>query len=240
MASDDDQKRIADGLFGTTPRALGSYFRPYNSLVVRGDLCVLQVEYGQSAPARPITHDDILEAATLLRRDPTLTLGRVSVQLSAQRGTACETEQTRLLVSVRAMLMLDPTGPVDTWQLSEPFVDFVSRCFPKSAELSAAAKSAMEKKRSMKAWKLRARFRLSFKGTDNFARHLLLDLSDPDEPTLYIFHYTAFLKAQLDRLKREGFEKDSEPSATLKRHVHNHVFLFRPPLASSSTPSNRP
>jgi hypothetical protein len=58
------------------------------------------------------------------------------------------------------------------------------------------------------------------KGTDNLARHLLLDPSHPDGPTLYIFQYTAFLKAQLDRLRQQNFHKDSDTLACLKMHVH--------------------
>jgi len=69
----------------------------------------------------------------------------------------------------------------------------------------------------MKAWKLRARFRLSFKGTDNLARHLLLDPLHPDGPTLYIFHYTVFLKAHMDRLGQQNSQaNDSDMLACLK------------------------
>jgi hypothetical protein len=247
MASDHDRKRIAAELFRTTPPALGFYFRLYDSLIVRNDVYALQIEEPEPAqfPARSITHNDILEAAAVLRRDPTLTLDQASEQLRPPRpppGTARSIELSRItiLASVQAMVMLDPTGPVDRWQPSEPFIDFVSRCFPKLAGLaeSAAAKSALENQRSMKAWKLRARFRLSLKGTDNLARHLLLDLSHPDEPALFIFHYTAFLKVQLERLQREGFQKDSEPLASLKRYVYLQSSLSRPP--SCCTASHRP
>ena len=225
MASDNDRERVAAELFGTNPPALGFYFRVYDSLLARREDYVLgfeDSEPGNRTRTRPITHSDVLEVAAVLRRDPTLTLDQASEQLRTQPGAIRLTQQLRLkmLVSAQALFMLDFTGPVDTWQPNERFVDFVSRCFPKTAGFSAAAKSALENQKSMKAWKLRARFRLSFKGTDNLARHLLLDPSHPDGPTLYIFHYTAFLKAQLDRLKQQKFHKDSDILACLERHVH--------------------
>ncbi|KAK4172175.1 hypothetical protein QBC36DRAFT_390612 [Triangularia setosa] len=225
MASNSDRKRVAAELFDTTPLALGFYFRVYDSLLARGGEYVLEVEeseLGNRTPTRPISHSDVFEVAAVLRRDPTLTLNQASEQLRTQTrtqsGTICLTQQLNytMRVSAQALLMLDFTEPVDTWEPSERFVDFVSRCIPKKAGFSAVAKSALENQRSMKAWKLRARFRLSFKGTDNLARHLLLDPSHPDGPTLYIFHYTAFLKAQLDRLRQQNFHKDSDTLACLK------------------------
>jgi hypothetical protein len=241
MASDNDRKRVAAELFGTIPPALGSYFRVYDSLLARRENFVLDFEEskpGNRTPNRLITQSDVLEVATVLRRDPTLTLNQASEQLRIQPGTIRLPQQLRLtiLVSAQVLLMLDFTGPMDTWQPSERFVDFVSRCIPKTAGFSAAAKSALENQRSMKAWKLRARFRLSFKGTDNLARHLFLDPSHPDGPSLYIFHYTAFLKTQLDRLRQQNFHKDSDTLACLKRYVHIISFpsvpLFGPVLVA--------
>ncbi|KAL2128568.1 hypothetical protein VTI74DRAFT_9009 [Chaetomium olivicolor] len=221
VRSETERERVAAGLFGTTPPALGSYFRVYDSLIARTDVYVLQIESpesGQWDPVKAITHDEILDAADILRGNPTLTFDQATERLQARRGTARSAQQSRLamLVSVRAMLMVDCTGLVDGWQPSERFVDFVSRYFPQTAVPSAAARSAMENQTSMKAWKLRARFRLVFKATDNLARHLLLDPSHPDGPALYVFHYTAFLKTQLDRLKREGSQKDSDILTSLK------------------------
>ncbi len=225
MACDDDRKRVAAELFGTNPPDLGLYFRVFDSLLARRGDYVLQFEDpepGDRIPPTPITHDDVLEVAAVLRRDPTLTLDQASEQLKTQPGTVRPTQQLRttMLVSAQALLMLDFTEPMDAWQPNERFVDFVSRRIPKAGGFSAAAKLAIENQRSMKAWKLRARFRLSFKGTDDLASHLLLDSSHPDGPTLYIFHYTAFLKAQLGRLRQQNFQKDSDILACLKMYVY--------------------
>jgi hypothetical protein len=223
MTGDTYRARIASELFGSAPLSLGSYFAVYDNLIARSDGHALQIEEPEPEHTKTVTHADILLAAEILRRDPTLTLDQASEELGRRLSTACSTRQLTLtiLTSVRAMLMLDCTAPGDGWQPTERFVDFASRCFPKTTTVSAALKQAMADQKSMKAWKLRARCNLSFRGTENLARHLLLDPVHPGGPTLYLFHYAAFIKAQLDRLKREGFDKEADVPACLARHVMN-------------------
>jgi hypothetical protein len=222
-------------LFGSLPRALGSYFRVYDNLIARSDVYVLQIEEPEFEHTNPITHDDIILAAEILRSNPTLNLDQASEQLGLRRSTSCSTRQLKLaiLLSVRAMLMLDCTAQRSAWESSERFVDFASRCFPKAATISVAVRKAMEDQKSMKAWKLRAKLKLSFKGTDNLAHHLLLDPLHPEGPTLYIFHYAAFLKAQLDHLKRENFQKEDGILTCLGMHVANYFLLSILPLTIS-------
>ncbi len=115
------------------------------------------------------------------------------------------------------MLMLDCAvsgRQWEAWQPDERFIDFIYKCFPRTSEMSARVSQAIWNQRSMKAWKLKARFGISFKGTDNLARHLLLD---PNGPTVYLFHHTTFLKAQLDRLQKGSFEKEDNVSKCLSR-----------------------
>ncbi|KAK3896782.1 hypothetical protein C8A05DRAFT_39667 [Staphylotrichum tortipilum] len=219
MASNNDHERVADELFGTVPPALGLYFHVYDSLLVHKGDYVLPFEDSVSpARIRPVTNDGLLEAAAVLRRDPALTLDQTCEHLAARPGRTSGTHEFRLttLVSTQAVFMLDSTEPAERWLPGERFVDFVSRRIPETAGISAAAKSAVENQRSMKAWKLRARFRLLFKGTTNLAHHLLLDPLHPDGPTLYIFHYTAFLRAQLGRLHQHKVQKDPDTLACLK------------------------
>ncbi|KAK3301868.1 uncharacterized protein B0T15DRAFT_325805 [Chaetomium strumarium] len=171
--------------FATTASSLGSYLRVFDNLIARSDVHVLQVEEPDprgAAAIRAITYNDILIAAKILRSNPTLTLDEAAEQLWARLGTTCSARQPRLTmrVSVRAMFMIDCTGPVDGWLPNERFDDLASRVFPRALAISTAAKEAMNDRKSMKAWKLKARFRLHCRGTDNLARHLLLDLSHPD------------------------------------------------------------
>ena len=225
MTSDGYRARVASGLFGGTPHSLGSYFKVYDNLIARGDVHVLQIEEPEAEPehTNTITHDDILLAAEILRSDPTLTVDQASEQLRTRLSTACSTRQSTLtmLLAIRAMLMLeaDCTGPGSGWRSGERFVDFASRCFPKASAMSVAVMGALEDRKAMKAWKLKARFNLSFRGTDDLAHHLLLDPLHPDGPTLYLFHYAAFIKAQLDRLRRESLQGEEDILVCLKRHV---------------------
>ena len=89
----------------------------------------------------------------------------------------------------------------------------------------------MEDCRAMKAWKLRVRCRISFMGTANLAEHLLLDRLHPDGPTLFIFCYTAFLKAQMGRLQSKNLGKDDEADSCLKRQANPFRTVMDPSFA---------
>ena len=139
MGYEDDRKRVAAELFGAIPPALGFYFRVSDNLLARRGDYALQVqglESGDRISPRPVTYDDVLDVAAVLRRDPTLTLDQASAQLKTQPGTARPTQHltAAILVSAQALLMLDFTKPGDMWQTSERFVDFVSRRIPKTGD----------------------------------------------------------------------------------------------------------
>ncbi|KAG7284001.1 hypothetical protein NEMBOFW57_010359 [Staphylotrichum longicolle] len=210
MAGDSYRIRIASGLFDCAPQSLGSYFDVYDKLLARGDVHALQIEDPEPGIEHldPITDDDILLAAGILRSDPTLTLDQAIEQLRTRLGTGHSSWQLRrtILLSVRAALMLDAeTGlarPRVRWQPSEPFVDFASRCIPSAPAMSATVMEALDGRNTMKAWKLKSRLNLSFEGTDDIAFHLYLDREHPNGPTLYLFHYLAYIKARLYGLKR--------------------------------------
>ena len=220
MAMDTDYRtRIAGQLLGTTADSLSVYFRVYDSLIARNNIHVLRIEEPEPGIPHPITHDDILEVAGILRGHPTLTLLETCSQLSVKLGHGYARRQleTSVFISVQAMLMLDCAGLPESWHSSERFVDFVPRCFPRESAIDAPVLRAIENRKAMKAWKLRARYRISFRGTDDLARHLLLDREHPEGPSLYIFHHAAFLKAQFALLKQHGLGKEDGVEACLKR-----------------------
>jgi len=101
MASDRDRKHVAAKLFDTTPAALGLYFRVYDSLFAPKEDYVLQFDDSDpQARTKPVTHDDILAAAAVLRRDPALTLDQASEQLAARPGIACSAQEFRFILLV--------------------------------------------------------------------------------------------------------------------------------------------
>jgi len=224
--------RIATEFLGTTTRSFGSYFKVYDSLIARGDVLALQVEEPGPEDTSPITHDDILSAAKVLRKNPNLTLDEASEHLGEILNGVHSAYQLRFAVLVvRAMLMLDgaPGGQQwESWQSGERFVDFVSKCCPRALGMTGSIARALEDQKSLKAWKLKARLGLTFKGTDNLSRHLFLDPTHPEGLTLYIFHHTSFLKAQLERLERAGLGREDDVSTCLERNV---IFLHILPFA---------
>jgi hypothetical protein len=237
MANKTYRVRIASELFDTTPESLGSYFRVYDNLIARSDGFVLQIEDPDSKHTQSITDTEILLAAEILRSDPTLTLGKAGEQLQEKVGAAFSAQQLQraIQIAVRAMLLIECTGQEYSWRLDEPLVDFASRCLPR-----ALAPSGAVNKRPLKAWKLKARFRLEFKGTDNLARHLQLDPDHPDGPTLYLFRYTAFIKVQLDRLERKVQNEDGMLECLKRYAVHQSHPALPPSDPEQRLPSTTP
>ncbi|KAK6858314.1 hypothetical protein PG995_006013 [Apiospora arundinis] len=212
--------QISNQLFGSTNRSFDFYFKVYDSLVSHNDY-VLQIEDLSYTSPITITHDDILAATNVLRDDPALTLDQAcSILRERLRPRLCSNQQLKraITISVRITLMLDCDRNLDAWKPDERFVDYVSVRFPRTSGPSETVKEVMASKKSIKAWKLKTRCRLSFRGTDILARHLALDPSHPDGPTLYIFHHTTFLKAHLDRLKVLGIDIENGILPCLRRH----------------------
>lgn len=201
------KERVAAELFGTNPGALSSYFTVYNSLTSHNGVS-----------SKRVTHSDVLDVANILRSDPTLTLRQASELLGRQRGTT-ERMESIVQISAQALFLLDCTDWENRWLPHVRFSDFISNRIQKAEEVSPAAISAFEKRGSMNAWKLRVEYGISFAGTNDISRHLLLDTSRPGQPTLYIFHYTPFLRVQLARLEQYNFPKDPDIVNCLRMYV---------------------
>ncbi|KAH6869268.1 hypothetical protein B0T10DRAFT_418762, partial [Thelonectria olida] len=102
-----------------------------------------------------------------------------------------------------------------SWLPDEAFIDFVARCFPQvSSGRRDRVATVLDDKSSLKAWKLKDRLGINFRGTNNLADHLLFD---PRNQILYLFHHTAYLKAHLDLWNGESVSKDVGITTTLKR-----------------------
>lgn len=227
----DYRQRIGSELFGGLGRDFEKYFDVYDQMMAVSEVYALQVEQPQLHDPAPISHDDVLVAAKVLRGNPTQTLHDATQGLQKELKVGHSMQQIKfaVIVAVRAMLMLDPAvsdwhGPAYTighyqhvsWQAGERFNDFVSRCFPKAPKESERVAEALTDKRSLKAWKLESRLGITFKKTDNLAQHLLLD---PENSILYLFHHATFLQAQLARLQTQNSKKEEDLTTYLKRFV---------------------
>ncbi|KAH7148338.1 hypothetical protein EDB81DRAFT_792048 [Dactylonectria macrodidyma] len=221
---------IASEILGTTNREFKQYFKYYDQLVVPDDdVHVVQVQQPEPGDLTPITHADVLEAIRVIRGDPTRTLVESSKEL--HRKLEAKHSRTRVrsvvLLATRVMFMFDPAisetyGPDYTigsykpasWHSIQSLHGFMLECFPRASLSSERARQALADGRSIKAWKLKTRSGIIFKGTDNLAQHLLLDRSNR---VLYLFHHTSFLKAQLRRFQSLHSNQEEDPLQSLKR-----------------------
>jgi hypothetical protein len=227
------RKHIVTQFLGKTDRNLEAYFRVYDELLSDADAHLLQVEQPGTTDfhVAPITHRDVSVAAEVVRENADKTLHQITldVQTKLQVTNSAQRANIAIRVAVRAMFMLDSAvsdwhGPGFTvgryrhvsWQVTEPFHEFVSRCFRRSLQESESVMDALANKRSLKAWKLKTRLGITFKATDNIAQHLLLDA---DNGILYLFHHTSFLKAQLSRHQGHDSNNKEDVLAYLSRLV---------------------
>jgi len=211
-----------------------AYFKLYEGLfeLGTGDH-IIQIEHTVQQNRNPISHDTILAAAKMVRENTSLTLDAMKVALEdglLQQGYSSRELEFVLKIAVRAMYMIDSNvkgshGPEYTigvyrhapWLSEESFVDFITKCFPHvTAERKSRVATVLENKKSLKAWKLRDRLGIVFRGTDNLVDHLLFD---PVNRILYLFHHAAYLKAHLDRCSTHlgGAAKDAGIASAIEK-----------------------
>ncbi|KAM5345063.1 hypothetical protein ACJ41O_010925 [Fusarium nematophilum] len=230
VGNDGYRDQIAQELLGKTGQ-FTAYFKLYDRLMMIGtDGHVVQIERPGQQGHHPLNHDDILTAARMLKSNNSLTLDDARQRLQSQLHVKRSRREIGFAISVavQAMLMIDSDiedyrGPDfrignhqhASWRAGETFSDFVARSFPKiPREHQHRVALALDDKKLMKAWKLKERLGISFKGTDNLADHLLFD---PGNNILYLFHHAAYLRAHLDLWARDGACKEVDVSGSLKR-----------------------
>lgn len=224
------RNRIASELLGTTKRGFDQYFKYYDQLVVSDTGAhIVQVDQPRSGDLTPITHADVLEAVKAIRGNATRTLDEISGELYKTLKTKHSRVRVTsvVLLAARVMFMFDPAmterhgsgytigkyKPV-SWQPTQCLHAYVLECFPRASQSSDRVKNALANARSIKAWKMKARSGIIFKGTDNLAQHLLLD--SPNR-VLYIFHHTSYLKAQLRLFQSSNSTTEEDPLLSLQR-----------------------
>jgi hypothetical protein len=224
-AGADYRARISTKLFCSTHRLSDSYFKVYDALLSQSLYLSIQIEAPRSQHATPATtHEDVLTAAHILRKNPQLTLQEAEDELGSKLTGSRQEHQLRrtLFIAVRTMIMLDchPEGPdSNSWQSDERYTDFMDRSFPRTTTSKDDDVQRLVDRNALKAWKLQTRFGVKFRGTDTLSRHLLLDTTHANGPTLYLFHHTSFLKAQQDCLAAKGIEKEADVPTCLERFV---------------------
>ena len=198
-----------------------AWSRTYDDLVTRR-----KTRIGPPTAIPVLLDSQVLEIAGLLKSNPRWT--RIEALSKLPRGSkqefSDEDVENALDIAVQAMLMIDSVATrghaadfrlgglrPKCWASNDSFVQFLESSFPKAVDFSRIS-SVMEDQDSLKSWKLAKKLKITFKGTNNLADHLLYDSR---YNTLYLFHHVAWLNAHLGGLAYElPFDCSMETAVT--------------------------
>ncbi|KAJ6440757.1 phenazine biosynthesis protein [Purpureocillium lavendulum] len=221
--TDDERQAIVAAVFGDKFRAeantpkFDSYFEHYYSTVCPG-------AGGDAAIAvdTPVlrTHAGLIRCVATLVQDPKLTFnGFIEQAVGAQRASA--REQAHIArVTVEAAFGIncmlrdyysdgykgEGSGRV-RWEGDVPFAEFMEDAFttrlvdPSARKLDNSA--ILRHKSSLKAWKLKKRYKIKLRPTNNLLEHLSYD---PSIKVLRVYHQVSFLRAQLEKTANEPLD----------------------------------
>lgn len=211
-----DQQNVALGLVGTSGDFV-AWSRLYDDLITRR-----RTRIGPPTVNPVVPDSQILEIAGFLKSNPHWTRIKALSSLSKawKQEYPEEDVENALDIAVQATFMTDSVATrghasdfrlgglrPKCWASNESFVQFLESSFPRATD-SPKICSVMEDQDSLKSWKLAKKLRITFKGTNNLADHLLYDSR---YNILYLFHHVAWLNAHLGGLAYEiPFDSDME------------------------------
>ena len=244
-----EQEAIAKDLLCNDPRherlaPFTRYFEFYTSITCPSSFTTtIQVDN----PAFN-THADILGCVEQLRLNPGLTREQFAIASLPEKDVSTREKDNAIRTIVHVAFMLDCSlkdkyskgFDIDgytpaKWEPNEPFEFFVQRAVLKSTNKDRNFDFKACKK-DLKAWKLKKRYKLHLRPTDNIMEHLLYD---PETRVVKVFHHTSYLKAHLLRSSNQPIDIDTHSSLTL--YVFRPSFLPKPngltPYQRNSTPT---
>jgi hypothetical protein len=191
-----------------------AYFQLYESVLCPSSIGnrVIQVD-------NPVfkTHKDVLECAKRLRLEPMLTREHLaSAVFPYHVSTRDKEDAIRSVLRISFMLdcslkdkysegfEVDGYSPA-RWEANEPFVTYLQRAIPKSHNQQGSGFEIQRYKKTLRAWKLKERYKLQFRPTNNILEHLLYD---PITRVVKVFHHTAYLKAHLTQSLDQPIDLD--------------------------------
>lgn len=221
------RRDIIDKILGG-PGKYSAFFRVYDELFEIGRKASI-AEVGVQQDYAPINHAAVLTAAQNLKDDGALSLEKARHTLSGNLGIQSVSQVDSIItLAVQAMLMVDvnirtqytPHYIVGSyyrpeWRQNISLIEFIDSCFLKiSAEQENQVARILDDKASLSAGNLSSRIGLKFKGTNNIAEHLLLDV---ENLTLYFFHHAEYILAHLDLWVAVDSAKTASLEDSLKR-----------------------
>jgi hypothetical protein len=162
------------------------------------------------APAAYPDHAAVRSMLDQLQTDPSITKRNFKLKFSPVVLDAEKDHATRALIRLAFMIDCAPRDGFAeghkvgdfvprSWGEDQTWADFAEHCFPPINQTPKNPKdyqTAMAERSRMKAWKLKTRYKVKLRPTDNLAEHLIFD---KDMRTLKVFRHVNFLKAHLRR-----------------------------------------
>jgi len=166
------------------------------------------------------SHSEVLRLVQKLKDDPSLTRDEFT-KLATPKGDLTAAEETWLVKAVTSVAFMINCASKDsyssgfqyedatrvTWERDQGFACFVEQTFRANVattpEQEARNRVAISDRKSLKAWKLAKRNKITIRRTDDLFEHLRYDRRDR---VLHVFHHTTWLQAQLKRSKKVDFE----------------------------------
>ncbi|KAL4935036.1 hypothetical protein BDV06DRAFT_207795 [Aspergillus oleicola] len=237
-----------------TPSAFPAFFRLYDFIFCPQTPRGIAIQVDNPAFK---SHADILDGANKLCQKSALTREQFATILIPDDSISQRDKNDAVTSIVRVVFMLDCSlkdkfsdsfeiggySPA-RWESSEPFITYVKRAIPDCQTQHDKGFDAFKHRKTLKAWKLKKRYGLQFRPTDNIAEHLLYD---PSTRIVQVFHHTAYLKAHLKQSKDKPL--DHELSESLKmgslsprflaETLHTIHFILFPILNDSSGRSSK-
>jgi hypothetical protein len=162
-------------------------------------------------------HAAICSMVDKLQINPALTKSQFKDQFAPTVSEYEKDNAIRALVRVAFMMDCAPRDRFEEgymvrdfiprlWHMDQSWADFAELCFPpiiQSQTMLEGVHAVMAQREKLKAWKLKKRYKVKLRPTDDLAEHLVFD---PQLRTLKIFRHVSFLRAHLRRSKSENID----------------------------------
>lgn len=228
--NNSERKEIARAIFGDANRwndiATKAYFDHYYSILcpeTPGD-AVINIEIPSLRG-----HADVTKCVDVLRESPFLSFDEFVINATgSEHVTSKEKEYIAdLTVDIKFMFKcyLRDYHSVGLkghelswvkWEKNVRFTDFTKEAFTRqlvnTAEQQCKNADTIRNKKHLKAWKLKKRYGISIRPTNNLLEHLSYD---PSTRILKVFHQHFFLRTQLELTKDSPLDLNFEDSLKL-------------------------
>lgn len=225
-----EQQDIVVAIFGEAARQLANtdrlqaFLRHYCSLVcpvTEGDAAI--------TVDTPVlgTHADVVRCIRILTQDPKLSFDGFITKAVGSHQVSLKEKGYIARVTVEAVFAVDCLlrdhysdgykidklgGRRAKWEGGISLEQFMKDAFAQAPQLGSSGTNLFKNKKALKAWKLRKRYGIKLRPTNNLLEHLSFNQSTM---VLKVFHQVAFLRAHLEKTKNQPLDLSFEESLKL-------------------------